>query len=178
MVDYRGATVEDLQLSPALVLPISTPVSTALQLAFERDFSILPLHSSTSRAELLGWLDVEALKPLAEKGQVGWEATLEELQEKKEGAAPVKRFRREREYKVITPDTPLEELEAFFSSQAAESSFALVTDAARKFVLGLVTREDLSKFTARRFPAPDSPETTMVNLPPSVVASAPQALKA
>lgn len=44
---------------------------------------------------------------------------------------------------VITPDTPLEELDSFFKS--SKSSFALVTDGARKFVLGVVTPEDLQK---------------------------------
>lgn len=55
---------------------------------------------------------------------------------------------------VITPDTPLEELEKFLDSDGV--SFALVTDGSRKFVLGLVTREDLKKCvlpsTARAVP--------------------------
>ncbi|GAA5826717.1 hypothetical protein JCM11251_002867 [Rhodosporidiobolus azoricus] len=163
MVDYRGATIEDLQLSPALVLPISTSVGTALQLAFERDFSILPLHSPTSRASLLGYLSVDALKPLAEQGKIDLDLPLSgltngEANEGESEGGPMKRFRRERKYQVITPSTPLEELDAFFSSpQGALAGFALVTDAARKFVLGLVTREDLSKFTSRRFPSANSP---------------------
>lgn len=44
---------------------------------------------------------------------------------------------------VITPDTPLEELEQFFKTSGSE--FALITDAGRKFVLGIVTAEDLDK---------------------------------
>lgn len=53
---------------------------------------------------------------------------------------------------VITPDTPLEELETFLDSDGV--SFALVTDGSRKFVLGLVTREDLKKCV---FPYPGLP---------------------
>ncbi|GAA5964556.1 hypothetical protein JCM8115_003921 [Rhodotorula mucilaginosa] len=177
MVDYRGANIDDLQLSPALVLPVSTSVGTALQLAFERDFSILPLHSTTSRAELLGWLSIDALKPLAEQGQVDLDAPLsallrgdapatattngQQLAASQSPAAageerPVKEFKRGRKYEVITPETPLEKLDAFFAEQQAPGGskvqFALVTDAARKFVLGVVTVDDLNKFTQRRFP--------------------------
>ncbi|POY74718.1 hypothetical protein BMF94_2194 [Rhodotorula taiwanensis] len=208
MVDYRGANIDDLQLSPALVLPVSTSVGTALQLAFERDFrqvasatrraaqpasrkhaltravrittdSILPLHSPSSRAELLGWLSIDALKPLAEKGQVNLDAPLSDLLRGDDSATtattttatatassaerpaesterPVKEFKRGRKYEVITPETPLEKLEAFFAEQQAPGGskvqFALVTDSARKFVLGVVTADDLQKFTRRRFP--------------------------
>ncbi|GAA5863079.1 hypothetical protein JCM3774_001414 [Rhodotorula dairenensis] len=168
MVDYRGANIDDLQLSPALVLPVSTSVGTALQLAFERDFSILPLHSTSSRAELLGWLSIDTLKPLAEKGQVDLDAPLSALlrgdaspaatgqQQAAPEERPVKEFKRGRKYEVITPETPLEKLEAFFAQQQAPGGskvqFALVTDAARKFVLGVVTVDDLNKFTQRRFP--------------------------
>lgn len=44
---------------------------------------------------------------------------------------------------VITPDTPLEDLERFFKTSGSE--FALVTDVERKFVLGICTVEDLDK---------------------------------
>ncbi|GAA5866082.1 hypothetical protein JCM8547_000591 [Rhodosporidiobolus lusitaniae] len=183
MVDFRGACVEDLQLSPALVLPVSTSIGTALQLAFERDFSIIPLHSPFSRASLLGWLSVDELKPLVEKGEneggVDLEKPLSDLQSGSEGEGTgaegrgaVKQFRRSRRYEVITPSTPLEDLESFFSSEQGKSAgFALVTDSARKFVLGLVTRDDLTKFTTRRFPTPDSPETISVGLPAAASAS-------
>ncbi|BGP51240.1 hypothetical protein JCM10450v2_007169 [Rhodotorula kratochvilovae] len=179
MVDYRGATVEDLQLSPALVLPVSTSIGTALQLAFERDFSILPLHAPSSRATLLGWLSVDELKPAAERGELDLDAPLSELLAKggeDEGRRPVKEFKRGRRYQVITPETPLEELDAFFAAQRAPGGsgvqFALVTDAARKFVLGIVTIDDLKKFTQRRFPASHSSDSTSVAVPSAGTASA------
>lgn len=53
--------------------------------------------------------------------------------------------------------TPLEELETFFESETGpggekreKQQFAVVTDAARKFVLGVVTKEDLGEFVKRR----------------------------
>ncbi|GAA6043088.1 hypothetical protein JCM8097_008418 [Rhodosporidiobolus ruineniae] len=190
MVDFRGATVEDLQLSPALVLPTSTSVGTALQLAFERDFSILPLHSPTSRGLLLGWLSVDALKPLAEQGGIDLDAPLASLSPslespsaspagREEDGGPVKQFRRSRRYQIITPFTPLEDLESFFASeQGSAAGFALVTDAARKFVLGVVTKEDLQKFITRRYPSANSPETTTVVLPPTATSGGLQSARA
>ncbi|TNY23819.1 hypothetical protein DMC30DRAFT_257305 [Rhodotorula diobovata] len=172
MVDYRGATVEDLQLSPALVLPVSTSIGTALQLAFERDFSILPLHDPSSRATLLGWLAVDALKPAAERGEVDLDAPLSSLQAgtagegdgSGSGPRAVLEFSRSRKYEVITPNTPLEDLEAFFAAQSGPrgsgAQFAIVTDGARKFVLGIVTVDDLKKFAQRRYgtePEPQAP---------------------
>lgn len=50
-------------------------------------------------------------------------------------------------------DTPLEDLEAFFVGGVDGSGpqdFAVVTDASRKFVLGVATKGDLEEFVKRR----------------------------
>lgn len=51
-------------------------------------------------------------------------------------------------------ETPLEELEGFFSGEGVAGGqtqeFAVVTDAARRFVLGVATRGDLEEFVRRR----------------------------
>ncbi|GAA6008103.1 hypothetical protein JCM11491_001886 [Sporobolomyces phaffii] len=184
MVDYRGAVVEDLQLSPALVLPTSTSVGTALQLAYERDFSILPLSDPSTR-QLLGWISIDEVKQLAQSNELDLDSSLAQLNDKTESApkSPVRHFTKARAYTVITPDTSLEQLEKFFSEQdqlPCGVRFALVTDAARKFTLGVVTADDLQKFTQRRFPnatpsssAPlssttDATTTTSSTLPPPV----------
>jgi hypothetical protein len=64
------------------------------------------------------------------------------------------RFRRKgKVYKVITMDTPLEELEEFFNGGIKGSEpqdFAVVTDFTRRFVLGVATRSDLEEFVKRR----------------------------
>jgi hypothetical protein len=65
------------------------------------------------------------------------------------------RFRRKggHKYKVITMDTPLEELEAFFEGAETggqKQDFAVITDQARRFVLGVATRGDLEEFAKRR----------------------------
>ena len=61
-------------------------------------------------------------------------------------------------YKVITIETPLQELEMFFEGVDAEGKvheerkqeFAVVTDWERRFVMGVATDEDLKKFLSRR----------------------------
>lgn len=66
------------------------------------------------------------------------------------------KFRRKgRVYKVITMETKLEELEAFFNGDEGEEGngrqeFAVVTDERRRFVLGVATRTDLEEFARRR----------------------------
>jgi hypothetical protein len=67
------------------------------------------------------------------------------------------KFRRKgKVYKVITMDTPLEELESFFNGVGEEAEgrgkqeFAVVTDERRRFVLGVATRTDLEEFAKRR----------------------------
>lgn len=64
------------------------------------------------------------------------------------------RFQRKgRQYKIITMDTPLEDLEAFFEGAATggqKQDFAVVTDDNRRFVLGVATRGDLEEFVKRR----------------------------
>jgi hypothetical protein len=66
------------------------------------------------------------------------------------------KFRRKgRVYKVITMETPLEELEMFFNGEGdgtdrGKQEFAVVTDERRRFVLGVATRTDLEEFARRR----------------------------
>lgn len=64
------------------------------------------------------------------------------------------KFRRKgRVYKVITMDTSLEELEEFFRGGVdgnGQQDFAVVTDASRRFVLGVATVKDLEEFVKRR----------------------------
>lgn len=70
----------------------------------------------------------------------------------------MQRFNRKRGmYRVITMETPLEELEEFFESEIGgngekreKQGFAVVTDGTRKFVLGVATKADLEEFVKRR----------------------------
>jgi len=142
---YRGAVVEDLDPPPALSVTPLTPISSALMSAYERDFSHLTVIDQSNRA-LLGYLNIDSLKAQLKRGEVRGTDGVQKA---------MSRFRRRREiYKVITMDTPLEELEAFFegegSGEAGGRDFAVVTDASRRFVLGVATKPDLEEFVRRR----------------------------
>jgi hypothetical protein len=110
--------------------------------AFERDYTHLTVVSAETRA-LMGYLSIPRLKQMLKEGKV-------------KDSDPVQRammkFRRGRAYKVITMDTPLEELEAFFNGGVGGEAqdFAVVTDYSRRFVLGVATRSDLEEFVKRR----------------------------
>ncbi|KAF8469597.1 hypothetical protein BDZ91DRAFT_720541 [Kalaharituber pfeilii] len=136
---YRGYRIEDLDLAPALSITPETSIATALALSYDRDYSQLTVVSAKTRS-LLGYLDVEKIKNLLRSG------TISDSDEVKKA---MNRFRRKgKVYKVITPDTPLEELDEFLSEDGRE--FAVVTDEKRRFVLGVATRQDLENFATRR----------------------------
>lgn len=144
---YRGATVEDLDPPSALSVSPNDPVSHALMSAFERDYTHLTVLAPENRA-LLGYLNIPRLKELLKEGRVHESNPVKDA---------MQRFRRRgRVYKVITMDTPLEELEDFFEgrgstgSEGQKQEFAVVTDASRRFVLGVATRSDLEEFVKRR----------------------------
>jgi hypothetical protein len=110
----------------------------------ERDYTHLTVVSPTNRA-LVGYVSIPHLQQLLKDGKVKDTDPVEEAMHKFQ--------RRGRRYKVITTETELEELEAFFKGGvdgSGSQEFAVVTDASRKFVLGVATREDLEKFAKRR----------------------------
>lgn len=119
-------------------------ISTALMSAFERDYTHLTVVSQENRA-LLGYLSIPRLKELLKEGKVKESDPVEK--------AMLKFRRRGKVYKVITMDTPLEELEVFFNGGVDGSEpqdFAVVTDVSRRFVLGVATKSDLEEFVKRR----------------------------
>lgn len=140
----RQATVEDLDPPPALSSKPTDSISTALMNAYERDYTHLTVVSEDTRA-LLGYLNIPRLKELLKNGTVKDSDYVEKAMQK---------FRRRGNvYKVITMDTPLEELEAFFNGGVGGSGpqdFAVVTDGSRKWVLGVATKFDLEEFVKRR----------------------------
>jgi CBS domain-containing protein len=139
------ATVEDLDPPSALSCHPNDPISHALLSAFERDYTHLTVVSALNRA-LLGYLSIPHLRILLESGKVN---------EADEVSKAMVKFRRKgRVYKVITMDTPLEELDSFFNGgengENGKQDFAVVTDERRRFVLGVATRTDLEEFARRR----------------------------
>lgn len=144
---YRGATVADLDLPPALSTSPNTSLADAMLSASSHDYSHLTVLSDNTRS-LLGYLTISKLKELFELGQ---------LQPSDPVSKAMIKFQRSagRKYQVITMDTELYELEGFFENVGPYATgdtqdFAVVTDGGRKFVLGVVTRSDLEEFVKRR----------------------------
>lgn len=134
-VDYRGATVEDLDLLPAVTVHGSTLLSEALELSYERNFSYLPVVSSLSK-RLLGYLTAEQLQKTPNHNGLS-----------KVAHHYIKFDKSKRKFEKITPNTPLEDLEGFFKGG---QEFAVITDDTRKFVYGVATKEDLDLFVKNR----------------------------
>ncbi|KAL9612588.1 MAG: hypothetical protein Q9167_002839 [Letrouitia subvulpina] len=141
---HRLATVEDLDPPPALSIRPTDSISSALMNAYERDYTHLTVVSEDTRA-LLGYLSMPRLRELLKQGSVTESDWVEKA---------MQRFRRKGNvYKIITMDTPLEELEEFFNggvNGSGPQDFAVVTDVSRRFVLGVVTKDDLEEFVKRR----------------------------
>jgi len=144
---YRGACVEDLDPPPALSTTPQTPISHALMSALERDYTHLTVLQPDTKA-LVGYVSAPHLRQLLETRKVRDEDPVETAMSK---------FQRSRKqggkaYQTITLETPLEELEMFFegSGTGTKQEFAVVTDPARRFVLGVATKGDLEEFVRRR----------------------------
>jgi len=144
---YRGATVADLDLPPALSTSPNTTLASALLSASSHDYSHLTVLSANTRS-LLGYLSISRLKDLFESQQ---------LKPSDPVSKAMVRFQRGggRTYQIITMETELWELEGFFEdvgslATGSKQDFAVVTDGGRKFVLGVVTRGDLDEFVRRR----------------------------
>lgn len=111
--------------------------------AFERDYTHLTVIHPENKS-LLGYISIPHLQSLLKEGKVKENDHVEQ--------AMIKFKRKGRRYRLITMDTPLEDLEKFFGGDETgqKQDFAVVTDPARRFVLGVATREDLQKFVERR----------------------------
>lgn len=111
--------------------------------AFERDYTHLTVINPSDKS-LLGYISTPTLRKLLESHQVRDSDPVEK--------AMVRFKRKGNAYKLITMETPLQLLEAFFDGDGtgAKQDFAVVTDPARRFVLGVVTKGDLDEFVRRR----------------------------
>ena len=142
---YRGATVEDLQVPPAISVPRSTSISSALRVALDHDYSQLPLVSDKNR-KLLGYVQKDRLEEQVRSGSSDKSVATIMTKFSSSSSPSSSSAAAAATYTVITPDTGLAELEVFLQSHP----FAFITDPGRAFVLGVATQEDLSKYVSRR----------------------------
>lgn len=144
---YRGATIADLDLPPALSTSPTTPLGDAMLSASSHDYSHLTVLHDDTRS-LLGYLSIAKLKNLFESKQLSPSDPVQAAMIKFQRTAAKK-------YQIITMDTELADLEGFFENVGpyaigTKQDFAVVTDWGRKFVLGVATRHDLDEFVKRR----------------------------
>lgn len=142
---YRGATVEDLDPPIALSLTPDSTISWALTSGFERDYTHLTVVDGNTRG-LLGYISIPHLQEQLESGKVKPQDCISKAMTRFQRKGPHK-------YRVITMETPLEELEEFFEGGhhgGQKQEFAVITDEMRRFVLGVATRSDLEEFVKRR----------------------------
>ncbi|KAJ7145362.1 hypothetical protein C8R43DRAFT_890588 [Mycena crocata] len=134
---YRGAVVEDLQLPPAFTVHANESISRAIESAYDRDFSHIPVLDPHRRP--LGYIDVATLK-------AKWEAGNADATDKVVNYMTKFKRTASEPYTLITSLTPLDELEEFLK----KNIFAIVTDPNRNFVYALATLHDLETFVSRR----------------------------
>ena len=164
--DYRGATVEDLDIRPAILINPSTELGEALEIAFENDFTNLPVIDEDHK-KLLGILNIDAvdrkdndfLKPVvknymlwfSQRARAKYDAEHAQDGAKASRKTPlsttIKTPTQGRIYTVLTPFSPLEELATFFNSG---NQFAIITNPKGTFVYGVATPDDLTKFEKSR----------------------------
>lgn len=169
--DYRGATIEDLDIKPAISINPTTHLLEALEISYENEFTYLPVIHEESR-KLLGVLNVEEIKKSLETYK---KSTLKPevryfmlwfhqgVREKYERASSTRSTTPEKtpinstimkpgsssgkRYQILTPLTSLEDLATFFNSG---EFFAIVTNPEGNFVYGVATPDDLKKYEKSR----------------------------
>lgn len=163
--DYKGATIEDLDIRPAISVNPSTTLKKAFQVSFEHEFSYLPVIHETNK-RLLGVLNLQKLNHaevlkngdaefakdhmlwFSNKAKERYElgkpalATTTPLNSKIFKPRPAGKG-----YFVLTPMSPLEDLSSFFNSG---NYFAIITNGEGNLVYGVVTPEDLTKYEHSR----------------------------
>lgn len=167
IVDYRGATVEDLDIRPAISINPSTTLDRAIEVSFEQEFTYLPVIHETNK-RLLGVLNVEeikmnpqkvrnsVLKPITKNYMLWFNQNArtkyeQEITAKNTTPLNLKIFKPKssngKKFEVLTPLTPLEELAHFFNTG---NYFAIITNGEGNLVYGVVTPEDLTKYEHSR----------------------------
>ncbi|KAI9327166.1 tryptophan synthase beta subunit-like PLP-dependent enzyme [Zopfochytrium polystomum] len=137
-LQWKGATIKDLNLPAAVSVPQTTPIRDAIKIMQEKGFDQLPVTATTS-AKLVGIIGLgDALSKVA-----SGRATLSD---------PVTqgmiKFSKAHTFKEVTAATPLESLDGFFDRNA----FAIVTErgaAGEHIVKNVVTKVDLLGFLVK-----------------------------
>ncbi|KAJ3121111.1 hypothetical protein HK098_003960 [Nowakowskiella sp. JEL0407] len=137
VMEYRGASIEDLQLPEAVSIPKNCKIEIALEIMISRDFSQLPVIDN--HRKMIGWVSLGSLQSHISDGSLK-NPNVEEI------SSWMYTFNRKRSYQIITPDTLLSDLDSFWENHTV----AFVTDQSGKFPLAVVTKFDILKFKNHR----------------------------
>ncbi|KAI8057768.1 tryptophan synthase beta subunit-like PLP-dependent enzyme [Syncephalis plumigaleata] len=107
---YRGASVEDLQLSAAVTVRETTSLMDTLDQMTEREFSQLPVLDE--HRKMIGFVYDADLRAILESNAMAATDPVKQWMHRFTGG-------RRRHYQVITPDTPLADLAQFFERHSA-----------------------------------------------------------
>lgn len=140
-----------MDLLPAFTITPETPLSQALELSYEHEYSYLPVVSTKSK-RLLGYLTADLLREAHTKStdfakELVRDHYIRFFGKNATGNSSATNQDGNRTFLKMTPSTPLEDLEQFFQSG---QEFAIITDEDRRFVLGVAVKEDLEKFVKGR----------------------------
>ena len=160
--DYRGATVEDLNIPQAISTNPTSSIYDAIEIGYEYDFTYLPVIHEVNR-RLLGVVNLEQFKTLSPDKQPvfnymlwfnpstkrKYEQDILHKSDMSKTTPPKTKILKPRgkRYSVLTPYSPLEDLASFFNRG---NYFAIITNDLGSFVYGVVTPEDLIKFEKSR----------------------------
>lgn len=150
--DYRGATVEDLDIRPALSINPLATVKRATAIAFENEFSHLPVIHENHK-KLLGVFSVENARGEHVKDSMLWFSkngkAKYELETHFGQTPPNLKIMKptKKSFTVLTPMTLLEDLARFFEKG---TYFAIITNGEGNLVYGVVTPDDLKAFEKAR----------------------------
>jgi len=137
---YRGAAVAELNLASPKAIDQDSSLNNALNIMDSNDFDFLPVVDNkkfvgfVSRNEILAHIPEETQDD-QDKGDVI-----------KVGEIMHRFAKRKESYHLITPETPLKDLEKFFEKHAV----GFVTDNERIWCLGVVTKLDLTNYLTQR----------------------------
>ncbi|KAI3403485.2 hypothetical protein KGF56_003769 [Candida oxycetoniae] len=163
--DYRGATIEDLNIPHAISINPSSLIRDAIGIGFENEFTYLPvIHEVNKR--LLGIINLEQfkdnypddkLKPQVfhymlwfnPKTKMKYENEIMKEKKSVDNTPPMTKILKPKgkRYSVLTPFSPLEDLASFFNRG---NYFAIVTNDSGNVVYGVVTPQDLMKYEQSR----------------------------
>ncbi|KAJ1724537.1 hypothetical protein LPJ61_005729, partial [Coemansia biformis] len=130
---YRGASIEDLQLPAAVTVSEDEPMGAAIGTMIEHDFSQMPVTGA--RRRLIGYLTLSAAQALVDNKTATPDQPVKQFMLRFSGRAGTAAGGAtgststsiRKQYWLITPETPLSELSRFFETH----SVAFVTDASR-----------------------------------------------